>query len=57
MMSECPSILDIIDYYLIGIYFLGHVGAPAPCNHVKLVDVDEMGYYAKNGQGEVQERS
>ncbi|KAK3697761.1 hypothetical protein QZH41_010323, partial [Actinostola sp. cb2023] len=31
----------------------GHVGAPAPCNQVKLVDVDEMGYYAKNGQGEI----
>lgn len=32
---------------------IGHVGAPAPCNHVKLVDVEEMGYFAKNGQGEV----
>lgn len=33
--------------------FEGHVGAPAPCNQVKLVDVPEMGYYAKDGQGEV----
>ncbi|XP_031548889.1 long-chain-fatty-acid--CoA ligase 1-like [Actinia tenebrosa] len=31
----------------------GHVGAPAPCNQVKLVDVPEMGYYAKDGHGEI----
>ncbi|KAA8589150.1 hypothetical protein FQN60_010495, partial [Etheostoma spectabile] len=31
----------------------GHVGAPLPCNTVKLVDVPEMNYLAANGEGEV----
>ncbi|AWP18011.1 Long-chain-fatty-acid--CoA ligase 5 [Scophthalmus maximus] len=31
----------------------GHVGAPLPCNIVKLVDVEEMNYFASNGEGEV----
>uniref|UniRef100_H3DA92 Long-chain-fatty-acid--CoA ligase n=2 Tax=Tetraodon nigroviridis TaxID=99883 RepID=H3DA92_TETNG len=31
----------------------GHVGAPLPCNMVKLVDVEEMNYFASNGEGEV----
>uniref|UniRef100_A0A672H8D3 Long-chain-fatty-acid--CoA ligase n=1 Tax=Salarias fasciatus TaxID=181472 RepID=A0A672H8D3_SALFA len=31
----------------------GHVGVPLPCNHVKLVDVEEMNYFASNGEGEV----
>ena len=31
----------------------GHVGPPLPCNIVKVVDVPEMEYYAKNGEGEV----
>ncbi|KAM4714933.1 long-chain-fatty-acid--CoA ligase 5 [Anableps anableps] len=31
----------------------GHVGVPLPCNFVKLVDVDEMNYFASNGEGEV----
>ena len=31
----------------------GHVGAPLPCNRVKLVDVKEMNYFAENGEGEV----
>uniref|UniRef100_A0A8C8JPT6 Arachidonate--CoA ligase n=1 Tax=Oncorhynchus tshawytscha TaxID=74940 RepID=A0A8C8JPT6_ONCTS len=31
----------------------GHVGAPIPCNIVKLVDVEEMNYFASNGEGEV----
>ena len=31
----------------------GHVGAPIPCNVVKLVDVEEMNYFASNGEGEV----
>lgn len=31
----------------------GHVGAPLPCNSVKLVDVPEMNYLAANGEGEV----
>ncbi|XP_029297554.1 long-chain-fatty-acid--CoA ligase 1-like isoform X1 [Cottoperca gobio] len=31
----------------------GHVGAPLPCNSVKVVDVPEMNYLAINGEGEV----
>uniref|UniRef100_A0A4W6CJD8 Arachidonate--CoA ligase n=1 Tax=Lates calcarifer TaxID=8187 RepID=A0A4W6CJD8_LATCA len=31
----------------------GHVGTPLPCNIVKLVDVEEMNYFASNGEGEV----
>ncbi|KAJ0016135.1 hypothetical protein NQD34_014425 [Periophthalmus magnuspinnatus] len=31
----------------------GHVGAALPCNFVKLVDVEEMNYFASNGEGEV----
>ncbi|XP_030058592.1 long-chain-fatty-acid--CoA ligase 5 [Microcaecilia unicolor] len=31
----------------------GHVGAPLPCNVVKLVDVAEMNYFSVNGEGEV----
>ncbi|KAJ8269680.1 hypothetical protein COCON_G00122870 [Conger conger] len=31
----------------------GHVGAPLPCNILKLVDVAEMNYFAANGEGEV----
>lgn len=31
----------------------GHVGVPIACNYVKLIDVPEMEYYAKDGIGEV----
>lgn len=33
----------------------GHCGPPLPCNVVKLVDVPEMDYYAKDNKGEVGE--
>lgn len=36
-----------------GDWTAGHVGAPLPCNSVKLVDVPEMNYLAANGEGEV----
>ncbi|KAM4747669.1 long-chain-fatty-acid--CoA ligase 6 isoform 3-T5 [Rhinophrynus dorsalis] len=31
----------------------GHVGAPLPCNYIKLVDVEEMNYFASEGEGEI----
>lgn len=31
----------------------GHVGIPTPCNAIKLVDVPELGYFAKDQAGEV----
>lgn len=36
-----------------GDWTAGHVGIPIPCNIVKLVDVEEMNYFASNGEGEV----
>lgn len=32
---------------------IGHVGAPLPCNLIKLVDVPEKNYFASKGEGEV----
>uniref|UniRef100_A0A915DVP2 long-chain-fatty-acid--CoA ligase n=1 Tax=Ditylenchus dipsaci TaxID=166011 RepID=A0A915DVP2_9BILA len=31
----------------------GHVGVPSPCNYIKLVDVPELNYFAKDQAGEV----
>uniref|UniRef100_A0AAX7VIS1 Long-chain-fatty-acid--CoA ligase n=1 Tax=Astatotilapia calliptera TaxID=8154 RepID=A0AAX7VIS1_ASTCA len=31
----------------------GHVGAPLPCNLIKLVDVPEKNYFASKGEGEI----
>ncbi|XP_075466429.1 long-chain-fatty-acid--CoA ligase 1 isoform X2 [Ascaphus truei] len=36
-----------------GDWTAGHVGAPMPCNQIKLVDVEEMQYFAAKGEGEV----
>ncbi|KAG8517553.1 Long-chain-fatty-acid--CoA ligase 1 [Galemys pyrenaicus] len=36
-----------------GDWTAGHVGAPMPCNIIKLVDVEEMNYMAAKGEGEV----
>lgn len=34
--------------------FVGHVGAPLPCNLIKLVDVPEKNYFTSKGKGEVE---
>uniref|UniRef100_Q5F2C5 Long-chain-fatty-acid--CoA ligase n=1 Tax=Mus musculus TaxID=10090 RepID=Q5F2C5_MOUSE len=31
----------------------GHVGAPLPCNHIKLVDAEELNYWTCKGEGEI----
>ncbi|XP_070773495.1 long-chain-fatty-acid--CoA ligase 6 isoform X2 [Enoplosus armatus] len=36
-----------------GDWTTGHVGAPLPCNLIKLVDVPEKNYFASKGEGEV----
>uniref|UniRef100_A0A667HJC0 Long-chain-fatty-acid--CoA ligase n=1 Tax=Lynx canadensis TaxID=61383 RepID=A0A667HJC0_LYNCA len=33
--------------------FLGHVGVPLACNHVKLEDVPDMNYFSVNSEGEI----
>ena len=48
--TECTACATVT---LPGESIAGHVGPPAACNIVKVVDVPEMEYYAKNGEGEV----
>ncbi|NXN83361.1 ACSL5 ligase, partial [Bombycilla garrulus] len=36
-----------------GDWTTGHVGAPLPCNIIKLDDVEEMSYFSSNNEGEV----
>ena len=54
---ECSKSLSVFwnKRLMVIVYSLteGHVGPPIPCNIVKLVDVEEMEYFAKNNQGEV----
>ena len=56
----CPNLrvqlLLIVEFCLTHqVYFIptGHVGPPLPCNKIKLVDVPDMNYFAKDGRGEV----
>ena len=46
---------DVFSQVFITVFLMiiGHVGPPLPCNKIKLVDVPEMEYYAKDGKGEV----
>ncbi|XP_012734933.2 long-chain-fatty-acid--CoA ligase 5 [Fundulus heteroclitus] len=48
--TECAAACT---FTLPGDHTTGHVGVPLPCNFLKLVDVDEMNYFASNGEGEV----
>lgn len=48
--TECVAAACIT---LEGDFVPGHVGVPSPCNQIKLVDVAELGYFAKNNAGEV----
>lgn len=44
------NLLSFLNYFALSI---GHVGAPLPCNLIKLVDVPEKNYFASKGEGEV----
>ena len=44
---------QILSVFITVFLMIGHVGPPLPCNKIKLVDVPEMEYYAKDGKGEV----
>uniref|UniRef100_A0A8C2HWH5 Long-chain-fatty-acid--CoA ligase n=1 Tax=Cyprinus carpio TaxID=7962 RepID=A0A8C2HWH5_CYPCA len=48
--TECTAACS---FTLSGDWHTGHVGVPIPCNIVKLVDVEEMNYFASDGEGEV----
>ncbi|XP_072559777.1 long-chain-fatty-acid--CoA ligase 5 isoform X1 [Paramormyrops kingsleyae] len=48
--TECTACCT---FTLPGDWTAGHVGPPINCNVVKLVDVEEMNYFASNSEGEV----
>ncbi|GCC26966.1 hypothetical protein chiPu_0005386 [Chiloscyllium punctatum] len=48
--TECTADCSMT---LPGDWSAGHVGAPMPCNLIKLVDVEEMNYFARAGEGEI----
>uniref|UniRef100_A0A452I1T4 Long-chain-fatty-acid--CoA ligase n=2 Tax=Gopherus agassizii TaxID=38772 RepID=A0A452I1T4_9SAUR len=48
--TECTAGCSLT---LPGDWTAGHVGAPMPCSLLKLVDVEEMNYFAVKGEGEV----
>ncbi|KAM9330417.1 long-chain-fatty-acid--CoA ligase 1-like [Gastrophryne carolinensis] len=40
-------------FTLPGDWTTGHVGTPMACNYIKLVDVEDMNYFAAQGEGEI----
>uniref|UniRef100_UPI00398EF634 long-chain-fatty-acid--CoA ligase 5 isoform X3 n=1 Tax=Pristiophorus japonicus TaxID=55135 RepID=UPI00398EF634 len=48
--TECTAGCTIS---MVGDSTAGHVGPPIPCNIMKLVDVQDMNYFAAKGEGEV----
>ncbi|XP_051958878.1 long-chain-fatty-acid--CoA ligase 5-like [Xyrauchen texanus] len=48
--TECTAACT---FSIPGDWRAGHVGIPVSCNFIKLVDVEEMNYFASNGEGEV----
>lgn len=45
--------VELYQGFILNDVILGHVGPPLPCSKVKLVDVPEMDYFAKDQKGEV----
>ncbi len=55
--QEISTVLKVLKMRIwlhhVGRGISGHVGAPIPSNAIKLVDVPEMEYFARDNKGEV----